>query len=736
MSFSSSLEHAASLVMQNNQKCAEGLGRGPSSKNLQRSPAKYRSLKIIHCNINGILTYGSRIKLDAILDIAESLEVQIIALQETKLKEHAKLKIKGYNIIRSDRQDGGGGLAFLVRDINYRTIDNPQFTHSKLEIQRLNVIWKGKNLNISNMYHPPNQKSLPDNLLDISESNLLVGDLNAKHSSWGSVINNKRGIELHNLMDDSAHLALNDGSPTYSSHSYHTEEALDVSIVSSDIFPFCKWTVLQDIGSDHLPILVELKWKQMTQLVKKNFWNFKKANWEKSIDDLDESWLSFKKIIFKAAGQAIPRGNDKRPSPFFMHKSPLLQPLLKKRVDICREIKKSNNPSLRSSLNKINAEIKRTFIHLKREKWRELCKSIDAHTPNTKLWKLMKSLSITQPQQEECNTIIDDNGQISSDNKTSANLLGSYYQKTSKLNFNAMDKDTENYAQKLVHGCRSLEHGIPIFKEFFTMQELNMALSNLDPSKSPGPDNIHGQMISRLSDWGKKSLLEIFDLSWRLGRLPRDWKKAPIIPIRKSSKKASYPESFRPIALTNFSCKLMEKIILERLTYYLNSNDLLSIEQYGFKRGHSTADQILYFGQRVRDSQNLRPSHHTVAVFLDLSKAFDRVWRNKLIIKLFNTFGIRDRALSWIFDFLKDREIRVRFRDSLSKTFRLSQGVPQGSVLSPLLFSLYIAGIEKIISRRCEVGLFADDIVLWNSNSDVVHIETAINTTLSDTDFC
>ncbi|GFY21796.1 putative RNA-directed DNA polymerase from transposon X-element [Trichonephila clavipes] len=139
----------------------------------------------------------------------------------------------------------------------------------------------------------------------------------------------------------------------------------------------------------------------------------------------------------------------------------------------------------------------------------------------------------------------------------------------------------------------------------------------------------------------------------------------------------------------------MEKIILERLTYYLNSNDLLSIVQYGFKRGHSTADQILYFGQRVRDSQNLRPSHHTVAVFLDLSKAFDRVWRNKLIIKLFNTFGIRDRALSWIFDFLKDREIRVRFRDSLSKTFRLSQGVPQGSVLSPLLFPYTLRALRK-----------------------------------------
>ncbi|GFV14205.1 hypothetical protein TNCV_1934211 [Trichonephila clavipes] len=237
MSFSSSLEHAASLVVQNNQECAESLGRGPSSKNLQRSPAKYRSLKIMHCNINGISTYASRIKLDAILDIAESLEVQIIALQETKLKEHVKIKIKGYNIIRYDRQEGGG-LAFLVRDINYRTNDNPQFTDLELEIQRLHVIWKGKNLNISNMYHPLNQKSLPDNLIDICESNLLVGDLNAKHNSWGSVFNNKRGVELHNLKDDSAHLALNYGSPTYSSHSYHTEEALDVSIVSSDIYPF------------------------------------------------------------------------------------------------------------------------------------------------------------------------------------------------------------------------------------------------------------------------------------------------------------------------------------------------------------------------------------------------------------------------------------------------------------------------------------------------------------------
>ncbi|GFW56538.1 hypothetical protein TNCV_1862481 [Trichonephila clavipes] len=136
------------------------------------------------------------------------------------------------------------------------------------------------------MYHPPNQKSLPDNLLDISESNLLVGDLNAKHSSWGSL--SYRG-SLRCVNCQLRHL------------------------------PFLQVDSLQDIGSDHLPILVELKWKQLTQLVKKNFGTLKGQLGEKyrdtvdrgllskppfecrSIDDLDESWLSFKKIIFKAA---------------------------------------------------------------------------------------------------------------------------------------------------------------------------------------------------------------------------------------------------------------------------------------------------------------------------------------------------------------------------------------------------------------------------------------------------
>ncbi|GBN54971.1 hypothetical protein AVEN_216339-1 [Araneus ventricosus] len=140
---------------------------------------------------------------------------------------------------------------------------------------------------------------------------------------------------------------------------------------------------------------------------------------------------------------------------------------------------------------------------------------------------------------------------------------------------------------------------------------------------------------------GKQKLLGIFNFSWRKGHLPQEWKKAIIIPIKKPNKNSCSPGDFRPIALICTTSKIMEKMVLIRLQFFLDKNNLLPEEQFGFRRGHSTIDQILYFAQTIRDDQNLRTIHHNVAALLDLMKAFDRVWKQKLIIKLHNTFHIR-----------------------------------------------------------------------------------------------
>ncbi|GFS70517.1 probable RNA-directed DNA polymerase from transposon BS [Trichonephila clavipes] len=172
-------------------------------------------------------------------------------------------------------------------------------------------------------------------------------------------------------------------------------------------------------------------------------------------------------------------------------------------------------------------------------------------------------------------------------------------------------------------------------------------------------------------------------------------------------------------------------MILIRIQYFLDSKNLIPGEQYGYRRGHSTVDQIISFCQSIRDAQNCKPTHHTMAALLDLTKAFDRVWKHKLLIKLYDTFNIRGNTLAWISDFLHHRSMRVNFNNTFSDPVVLGQGVPQGSVLSPTLFSLYLAGIEKIPSVEMRVGLFADDIVIWCSGRDLVEMERNLNNALS-----
>ncbi|GIY52376.1 hypothetical protein CDAR_269041, partial [Caerostris darwini] len=321
--------------------------------------------------------------------------------------------------------------------------------------------------------------------------------------------------------------------------------------------------------------------------------------------------------------------------PAFTNDSHNLQKLLAKREHLLQSHNLNDNTDAKIELNKINAEIKREYCSIKQSNWQDLCKSLDYKTPNTRLWRLAKKLDKIQPQVENTNSIIGINGTPTVNDKEAADALGNYYSEESKLALGRENKKTGRATRKLIRSCR-----VPASNELFnnpiTSSELLYAIQQLDFKKSPGPDVIHGQFIVNLGSCATKRLLHIFNLSWKLGRLPRQWKTAIVVPIRKPNKDASSMGSYRPIALTCMTCKRMERIILRRITFHLMNLNMLPQEQYGFRQGHSTIDQILYFVQRVRDAHNMKPSRHTMAVFLDLTKAFDKVWKNKLLGKCFS----------------------------------------------------------------------------------------------------
>ena len=227
-----------------------------------------------------------------------------------------------------------------------------------------------------------------------------------------------------------------------------------------------------------------------------------------------------------------------------------------------------------------------------------------------------------------------------------------------------------------------------------TLDELNCGIDDLKERKAPGPDSIHNDMLKRMGPQAKKKLLAIFNTSWRTVLLPSSWKKATMIPILKPGKPPNKADSYRPISLTSCLCKLMERMVNRRLIWYLENNGLLMYEQSGFRQCRSTEDQLTYIAQTIEDG--FQDKKHSVVVWVDMAKAFDRVWKEGILIKLLES-KISHNMLRWIEQYLKKRKGRVSLQGIHSREAPFRHGVPQGGVLSPTLFILFMNSIQHVI---------------------------------------
>ena len=256
--------------------------------------------------------------------------------------------------------------------------------------------------------------------------------------------------------------------------------------------------------------------------------------------------------------------------------------------------------------------------------------------------------------------------------------------------------------------------------------EILNVIEKLKPKTSTGYDEISTKCVKETCLPIAEPLSHIMNLSFSQGKFPSDMKLAQIVPVFKSENK-QYFNNYRPISLLPAFSKIAEKLMYNRLYKYLSIHNIISNSQYGFRKNISTDLAILELQNRV--IENLSNGKTCIGVFLDLSKAFDTLDHNILLKKL-AFYGVRGVAFEWFRSYLENRLQFTKYKSASSQRLEITCGIPQGSILGPLLFTLYINDLPKICNS-CSPILFADDTNLLFSGRDLPTLINEINSQLN-----
>ena len=679
---------------------------------------------MLQYNINGINN-----KIDELLHYMEKRKIHIAALQETKLTGKSKMKkTPNYTLIRKDRgTNKGGGLAFLIhKDISFNLVPTPHSHEQDVHLESLTINIPSKdnnNLYLRNIYIPPQsscqqQYNPPFNHLfeDLGPSSLILGDFNAHHELWHTeATTDTRGRLLVDSLSSLDYGVINEDIPTRVHNNSSTSP--DISIASSNLIPTTNWKTETKMSSDHLPILITLT----AELIKTNtkhftYINFNKADWPK-FKDYTENIFSkakkvtnihaaekfFRKTVQEAARKFIPAGRI--PKTFNALPSEAAR-LIDERDNI-----RANNPA-DDRISDLNKNINTLINNYRKDKWNEHLTNCPAGSK--KLWKTIKNLN-DQPIQPD-NHGISFSNKTTNDPKEMANHFNKQYTPPSDTK---PDKALRNTLRNMKRTPRDP-------KILFTTTQTAAAIKKAKNSKALGPDGLSPIMLKNLGPYGIKFMTIMFNKCIATSTIPSIWKIAKIIPLLKPGKPIDQGTSYRPVSLLSPAAKTIESLLLPYVTAAISLAD----HQHGFRKGRSTTTALQSIIDHINKGLNRKkPVHRTVSVAIDLSKAFDTV-NHHLLLNDINNLPLNDHIKRFLCAYLRGRQTFVVFRNSKSTYRKVKQGVPQGGVLSPILFNLYMAsmpsppGSIKLVS-------YADDGNLLNSGPKIEPLVEELNSYLS-----
>lgn len=691
---------------------------------------------LLQWNPNGFYAHHEEFQL-----LALRLRPFIICVQETLLRKGQSFKLKGYRgfshpVDRLPDERVKGGVGILLSDDCLG--DSIPMNHD-IQLSAARIKYP-VSATVASLYLPPGDDVDYDSLERAVESlpkpRCVTCDVNARNELWGSDSNDSRGKKLVEIFCDRlGMMVMNNGSPTHYSAAYDSFSAIDVTFIDPELNLEFEWNVYDDLCfSDHFPIHLDF-----LQCVAEQFrpisWALKDADWtafecmieyeldcrQDEISDVNEFCLLIESVADQIFEKTKGRPNRRR-VPWWDDE---VKQAIRDRKKAFRKHRRKKTPETLMEFRKARAKARSLIRRKKREKWEEKIGSVNCHTPVSELWSFMRCMN-GKTKRNPIVALHPDGGDLITEPTQISEEFATRF---------AENSSNDTYGQTFDRNRRKSE-GKPLrpnptsrrsLDVDFTAEELEAALKSCHDG-APGPDKIPFSFLKHLPRSAKSVLLSLFNNIWKGRTFPPGWKEAFLIPVLKPGKNPDDPDAYRPISLTNCICKLLEKMVNNRLVWYLERKNLLSEFQFGFRGRRSTSDVHLIIESEAQAA--FKAKEHLVVLSIDMTKAYDRMWR-RLALEFLIENEIGGNMYAFLENFMSGRVFKVTVAGKLSEWHTQEQGVPQGSVLSVTLFLLGINKIDTIAAAGVVMVGYADDWYLIRRHKNMKTIEKGLQTSLN-----
>ena len=717
-------------------------------------PLKTKGLHLCHLNVNSLLS-----KIDEIRDIANRVKPAVLGITESKLDSsvtNMEVNINGYSIIRNDRNRHGGGVACYVKNdlcFNTKKIFPNSIEHVFFEI----LIPKVKPIAVGIFYRPPNSNDFLDLLsnsfqqIDLNKKEIyLLGDFNINLFQNGKFLlkeNQSNQVKdttcsliskykefcqsffLTEIIKEPTRTTCNTASLldhilTNCAEKVSQKGVIDVGLSDHQLI-FCTRKIRRTRHNMHNQIQTRSLRNYSAEKLISTLKDIKFPNYD-IFSDVNVAYADLTKKISDAIDNVAPIKTLRIKNNSQDWFDSEIAEAIKLREKYFKKFKKSNLHidydfyiEAKYNVQKLIKQKKIEFYNAK------LTENIGKPK---ELWRALKNLGLPSKKSPSTNICLTkDNTTIFAD-KENTNIFKKFYSTLADDLVKNLPPASSIFGLSSV--CQYYNKTLKLpntrFKFTFVSEDSVLKiLKNMDENKAAGLDNLSGKFLRDGATILAKPLSEICNLSIKYSTFPNDCKIAKLKPLFKRGSKTD-PKNYRPISLLPLISKIIEKIIHDQTQNFLDKNNVIYRYQSGFRKFYSTDSCLSYLNNKI--TTGFESGLFTGMILIDLQKAFDTI-NHDILIKKMTFLGFSEETTNWFKSYLTNRKFIVHINNSFSEPGNLLCGVPQGSILGPLLFLLYINDMPQAVT--CDLLLYADDTCLVFQHKDVIEIETVLNKNFS-----